>query len=115
MTIDPHAWLDTALEAAILWILIKEFNFDKIAYEKEQYKKRTKRTKSKEGKGLDTPQISSGSNKKDVAVEPSKAGSSKVSPSQTKDLGMCPLCDDIYCNPVYHQKRPDPKEDAGSR
>jgi hypothetical protein len=28
------------LDAGILWILIEEFNFDKIAYEKEQYKKR---------------------------------------------------------------------------
>lgn len=27
------------LDAGILWILIEEFNFDKIAYEKDQYKK----------------------------------------------------------------------------
>lgn len=33
------------LDAGILWILIKEFNFDKIAYEKEQYKKISKRRK----------------------------------------------------------------------
>jgi hypothetical protein len=31
------------LDAGILWILIEEFNFDKIAYEKEQYKGRTKK------------------------------------------------------------------------
>ena len=33
------------LDAGILWILIEEFNFDKIAYEKEQYKKRSRRKK----------------------------------------------------------------------
>jgi hypothetical protein len=31
------------LDAGILWILVEEFNFDKIAYEKEQYKKRVKK------------------------------------------------------------------------
>ena len=31
------------LDAGILWILVEEFNFDKIAYEKEQYKKRAKK------------------------------------------------------------------------
>ena len=31
------------LDAGILWILIAEFNFDKIAYEKEQYHKRGKK------------------------------------------------------------------------
>jgi hypothetical protein len=31
------------LDAGILWILIEEFNFDKIAYEKEQYKRRAKK------------------------------------------------------------------------
>jgi len=33
------------LDAGILWILIEEFNFDKIAYEKEQYKKMSRRKK----------------------------------------------------------------------
>ena len=33
------------LDAGILWILIEEFNFDKIAYEKEQYGKMKSRKK----------------------------------------------------------------------
>ena len=33
------------LDAGILWILIEEFNFDKIAYEKEQYHKMKARKK----------------------------------------------------------------------
>jgi hypothetical protein len=33
------------LDAGILWILIEEFNFDKIAYEKEQYHKMKTRKK----------------------------------------------------------------------
>jgi hypothetical protein len=33
------------LDAGILWILVKEFNFDKIAYEKDQYHKRVTKKK----------------------------------------------------------------------
>lgn len=31
------------LDAGILWILIEEFNYDKIIYEKQQYKSRKKK------------------------------------------------------------------------
>jgi hypothetical protein len=39
------AIIAVALDAGILWILIEEFNFDKIAYEKEQYHKRLAKKK----------------------------------------------------------------------
>jgi hypothetical protein len=39
------ALVTLAVDIGILWILIREYNFDKIAYEKEQYKKMTKRRK----------------------------------------------------------------------
>jgi len=31
------------LDAGILWILIEEFNYDKIVYEQQQYKNRKKK------------------------------------------------------------------------
>jgi len=37
------AIISMLLDAGILWILIEEFNFDKIAYEKEQYKRKGKK------------------------------------------------------------------------
>jgi len=33
------------LDAGILWILIREYDFDKIVYEKELYRKKTARKK----------------------------------------------------------------------
>jgi hypothetical protein len=42
------ALVTLGVDVGILWILVKEFNFDKIAYEKEQYKKRAGRKKRTE-------------------------------------------------------------------
>lgn len=35
--------LTLAVDIGILWILIAEFNYDKVIYERSQYKKRTKK------------------------------------------------------------------------
>jgi hypothetical protein len=35
------ALVAVALDAGILWILVMEYNYDKIVYEKSSYKKRT--------------------------------------------------------------------------
>ena len=37
------ALIAVILDAGILWILIEEFNYDKVVYEKEQYHKRSKK------------------------------------------------------------------------
>lgn len=37
------ACIAVLLDAGILWILIEEFNYDKVVYEKEQYHKRSKK------------------------------------------------------------------------
>lgn len=108
--IELHAWLDTVLEAGILWILIREYNFDKIAYEKEQYKKISKRKKSK---GLDTAQIPSGSDKKDMAVEPSKAGSAQISSSGSKTVAVCQMRAGDYCDGLCDKERTETQTNAG--
>lgn len=35
--------LTLAVDIGILWILVAEFNYDKVIYERSQYKKRTKK------------------------------------------------------------------------
>lgn len=74
---DLHAWIDTCLEAAILWILIKEFNYDKEKYERQAERNRNK--KAKKDKGLDTSPIPNSSGKKDLAVEPGQNAGIKES------------------------------------
>jgi len=39
------AFICMLLDAGILWILIEEFNYDKVVYEKEQYKRHTRKKK----------------------------------------------------------------------
>lgn len=71
MSFDRLVSLITLLvDIGILWILIKEFNFDKIAYEKEQYKKRAKRTAKKES--LVPSPLPSSSGKENLEMEPIK-------------------------------------------
>lgn len=100
MSFQLHAWLDTALEAAILWILVKEFNYDKEKYERQAERNRSK--KAKKDKDVDTASIPSSGGAQNVAMEPGQtrspgAGEAGNIAMEMRDMRGCQgtgrLCD----------------------
>jgi hypothetical protein len=44
--LEWQGWLMICLEAGVLWILIKEFNYDKEKYERQAQRKKSKEAKA---------------------------------------------------------------------
>jgi len=71
--------LTLIVDIGILWVLLIEFNYDKIQDEKREYKEVQKKRK----KALVPPSLPSRGDKKDVAVEPGAPSGPQSGPTST--------------------------------